>query len=43
METTMRALVKRESISYIVHEPGIDGFDVGFEMSGNAAAFNDSN
>lgn len=33
--------VQRESIADVVHELKIDGFDIGMEMSGNAAAFND--
>jgi threonine 3-dehydrogenase len=33
--------VQRESIADVVNELEIDGFDVGLEMSGNPAAFND--
>ena len=41
MGATRTINVKRESIADIVDELGIDGFDVGLEMSGNAVAFND--
>jgi len=41
MGATRTINVKRESIADIVHELGIDGFDIGLEMSGNAVAFND--
>lgn len=41
MGATRTINVKRESIAEIVDELGIDGFDIGLEMSGNAVAFND--
>ena len=33
--------VRRESIADVVRELGIEGFDIGLEMSGNPGAFND--
>jgi threonine 3-dehydrogenase len=33
--------VNRSSIADLVHELNIEGFDIGFEMSGNPGAFND--
>jgi threonine 3-dehydrogenase len=33
--------VRRETIADVVDELGIDGFDIGLEMSGNSTAFND--
>jgi threonine 3-dehydrogenase len=41
MGATRTINVKRESVADIVRELGIDGFDIGLEMSGNAVAFND--
>jgi threonine 3-dehydrogenase len=41
MGATRTINVKRESVADIVSELGIDGFDIGLEMSGNAVAFND--
>ncbi len=41
MGATRTVNVKRESIADIVGELGIDGFDIGLEMSGDATAFND--
>ena len=41
MGATRTINVKRQSIQQCVEELGIDGFDIGLEMSGNASAFND--
>jgi len=41
MGATRTVNVGRESIADAMKELGIDGFDVGLEMSGNARAFND--
>lgn len=41
MGATRTLNVKRETIAAVVRELGIDGFDIGLEMSGNAGAFND--
>jgi threonine 3-dehydrogenase len=41
MGATRTVNVGRESIADAMRELGIDGFDVGLEMSGNARAFND--
>jgi threonine 3-dehydrogenase len=41
MGATRTINVKRDSIAGVVEELGLDGFDIGLEMSGNATAFND--
>jgi len=41
MGATRTINVKRDSIAHVVEELGLDGFDIGLEMSGNATAFND--
>ena len=41
MGATRTINVTRDSIQNVVDELGIDGFDIGLEMSGNATAFND--
>jgi threonine 3-dehydrogenase len=41
MGATRTVNVKRESIAEVVEEIHIDGFDIGMEMSGQPAAFND--
>lgn len=41
MGATRTINVKRSSIAAVVEELGLDGFDIGMEMSGNASAFND--
>jgi len=41
MGATRTINVKHDSIAAVVEELGIDGFDIGMEMSGNALAFND--
>lgn len=41
MGATRTINVKRQSIQRTVDELGIDGFDIGLEMSGNPSAFND--
>lgn len=41
MGATRTVNVKHESLSDVVRELNIDGFDIGLEMSGNPQAFND--
>ncbi len=41
MGATRTVNVKHESIANVVHELDIEGFDIGMEMSGQPAAFND--
>lgn len=41
MGATRTVNVQRESLSEVVSELDIDGFDIGLEMSGNPQAFND--
>ena len=41
MGATRTVNVTRESIGDVVRELGLEGFDIGLEMSGNSSAFND--